>query len=343
MKKLLSVILFVLISLFPLTVSAKNESIISKDGLFEYQITKNNDVKLTKYMGSSSILTIPDKIGNRKVVSISKITFFTDEDIINNIKTIKLNRYVKSVNGEFFWYFPNLKTITVSKNNSKYSAKDGVLYNKDFTKIYAYPHAKKIASLTLLKSVNIIGSYAFIESEIKNIIIPETVKKIGPRAFSSCQKLKKVIIHKKVRFIGHGAFSNCRRLSELKIKGSPNLKIDVVAFAGSYLLKTVTFPECVPIKDNYAAYFEECPNLRKVIISDKVKCIPGRCFNDCGRLKSIYIPPTVNKIGKNAVGTIWDDALDDYVPNPKFTIKGVKGSVAEKYAKKNGLKFKAIK
>ena len=100
-------------------------------------------------------------------------------------------------------------------------------------------------------------------------------------------------------------------------------------------IKKISIPNSVKSIANDA--FGECKNLSKVKLSRKLKTIKSFAFSDCPKLKKITIPKSVKKIGKKAFG------YKSYSKRIKcFTIKGYKGTAAEKYAKKNKFKFVAI-
>ena len=83
----------------------------------------------------------------------------------------------------------NLKEIQVDSENVNYSSKDGVLYSKDFTKLYCCP-GKKEGVLIHHESTTEIGRCAFAKcDELTEIRIPDTVTIIGDAAFSS-EKIK---------------------------------------------------------------------------------------------------------------------------------------------------------
>lgn len=82
--------------------------------------------------------------------------------IPNSITTITPNAFNNS---------PSLKQIIVEAGNPNYATKDGVLFNKGFTKLIAYPEAKA-----------------------STYIIPDNVKTIEMYAFSFCKSLTSVII-----------------------------------------------------------------------------------------------------------------------------------------------------
>ena len=67
--------------------------------------------------------------------------------------------------------------------------------------------------------VSLIGHAAFIGCKsLKELKLPNSVKKIEGIAFKKCRSLKKVTIGKKIESIGKGAFRRCNGLKTLKIK-----------------------------------------------------------------------------------------------------------------------------
>lgn len=83
--------------------------------------------------------------------------------------------------------------------------------------------------------------------------------------------------------------------------------------------------------------FGECEKLSKVKLSQNLETIKRWAFGNCPKINEITIPKSVKKIGNNAFGYIdFNTRIKD------FTIKGYKGTAAEKYAKKNGFKFVAL-
>ena len=104
------------------------------------------------------------------------------------------------------------------------------------------------------------------------------------------------------------------------------------AFSSQYTLEKLTIPSSVKYIGDYA--FSDT-SLKKVTIENGVKEIGAHAFNCC--ICSIIVPKSVTKIGKEAIGYWSGDKSGDIV-----TIKGYYNTVAEKYAKKNGVKFVAL-
>ena len=91
-------------------------------------------------------------------------------------------------------FFAMLKSINVAPENPNCASENGILYSKDMTILYACPAAHE-------------GS----------VVIPDTVKEIGPRAFDSCKNLKEIIIPASVEKIGERAFVDCSALKKVTI------------------------------------------------------------------------------------------------------------------------------
>lgn len=69
-----------------------------------------------------------------------------------------------------------------------------------------------------LKGINVIGSYAFINSfDLTSITIPTTTTRIYYYAFRGCSKLTSVVIPNIVTQIDDRAFQNCTNLSSVKM------------------------------------------------------------------------------------------------------------------------------
>jgi len=100
-----------------------------------------------------------------------------------------------------------LQEITVSDNNSNLTAMDGVLFNKDMTKLLCYPIGKAADSYTVPGSVRIIGKHAFQDSSLQNIDLPDNLQEIHYGAFSGCEQLKDLVIPASVVLIKSHAFS----------------------------------------------------------------------------------------------------------------------------------------
>jgi len=101
----------------------------------------------------------------------------------------------------------------VSDNNPAYSSVDGVLFNKDKTRLIQYPSSKLGESYEIPETVETIAFAAFQYcTKLHKVLIPEGVKHIKEGAFASCVNLRTVNIPESVMSIEANAFALCRNI-----------------------------------------------------------------------------------------------------------------------------------
>lgn len=128
-----------------------------------------------------------------------------------------------------------LSAIHVSPDNPTYSSQDGVLFNKEKTKLLVYPQAKPDLSYTIPDSVTEIGDLVLGNDAFRacwlltSVTIPGSVTKIGMYAFDKCSALTNVTICEGVKSISVGACSSCHALASVTIPASVE-EIDDEAF-----------------------------------------------------------------------------------------------------------------
>ncbi len=168
-------------------------------------------------------------------------------------------------------------------------------------------------SYTIKQGTKTIGGRAFYPCEnLTSVKIPDSVKSIGTAAFFWCLNLVSVDLGNNVKSIGDSVFSNCVSLTSINI---PNSVISIGETA-----------------------FIWCNSLTNITIPNKVRTIGRAAFEGCGSLRAVTIPASVEKIGERAFG--YNDSSSKI---ENFEICGVKGSVAETYAKENDFTFIEIK
>ncbi len=90
--------------------------------------------------------------------------------------------------------FSDITAITVGAANPSFSEKDGILFNKNQTKLVSYPAAREGRTYAIPSSVTEIGNAAFITNEFTNLDIPANVGKIGSNAFRYSPHMKYIKI-----------------------------------------------------------------------------------------------------------------------------------------------------
>lgn len=185
--------------------------------------------------------------------------------------------------------------LNVDAANTAYSTTDGVLFNKDASKLLFCPANK--TSYTIPSTVKKIGGYAFSSGKIQSVVIPASVEAIYAFAFNMCPKLTSVDnTNATYSYIGKFAFERDSALSSFTIPRSVTL-IDQKAFQSSGL-NSINIPANVTAFGDYA--FAVSPLLTTVTFeatSATVTNWVGKyVFLDCYKLAHVTLPPTLTNI-----------------------------------------------
>jgi len=118
-------------------------------------------------------LTIPDSVTHIE----------SDFIAYTGITSITIPKSVTYITPSTFQYSENLTAINVDPANPNYSSQDGVLYNKDKTKIIRCPEGKK-GELIIANGVTSIIKNEFYRCSLSSVTIPASVTEIWGQAFT---------------------------------------------------------------------------------------------------------------------------------------------------------------
>ena len=289
----------------------------------------------------------------------------------SGLTVIDIPAAAKDISGYAFDSCAKLSAINVSEKNKSYCSKDGVLYNKDKTRLIRCPAVN--SGVMIPSSVYEISGAAFEgNSVMTSVIIPSKVSIIGKAAFRNCRKLKNIYVNSgnknfssydgalynkdkseilcypcaknssadipiSVRKIGSEAFYGCTELKNLKLPVYTS-EIGSYAFAYSGLTDIEIGSE---VKKIDTAAFYSCKALSAVTLAKGVETVGSMAFENCTALKSIYIPSSVKSIGSNAFGT-YKTSSSASSRIKGFVVYGEEtGKAAKKYAESQKLTYKA--
>jgi len=333
-KKLTSVILAVvmmlgILTIAPLTVSAATY------GDFEYTLEDDFTCTITGYNGSAANVTIPSTIYGNKVCKIGNGAF--SENL--NIKSVYIPNTVTYIGWYAFENCSYLSKVTFS-SKLKYigycsfsnTAVQSVTIPNGVTDLdeAAFAFCKKLASVNIPNTVKTIGRQCFREcASLVNITIPNSVTKIGYCGFQDCIKLKSVSIGSGLndfdtQNIFGFIFTGCTALESITVSSSNN---NCSSANGVMYNKKKTEILVYPQAKKDTTY----------TVPSTINTLYGVSTNNNPYLKTVIIPASVTDIKDNAVGYIEDGW--DYNKVSGFTIKGYKGTAAERYARNNDFNF----
>lgn len=187
------------------------------------------------------------------------------------------------------------------------------------------PESEKFSNLisvVISDGITDIGDYAFGQcKKLKNISLPNTLKKLGEGVFWGCESLYDVQIPKGIKDIPIAMFGLCKSLETIKLpKGIQT--IGEAAFWCCYNLVIADIPEGVTEIGNNAFFrcknlvvvktpnslqrigeraFSYCREITKMTISN-VRHIDKFAFSNCESLREITISNSLKSIGEKAFG-----------------------------------------
>ena len=229
---------------------------------------------------------------------------------------------VTSISDSSFYLCSSLERIIVSKNNKYFYSEDGVLYklNAYYNVVYYnswenniilmhYPNNHGGSSFRIPDGVEVIGRYAFANSDIKEVIFPDSLIVIEKNAFNGSWLEGSITLSSKIRLIESGAFSGCQELKELNISKNNTAYCSVDGVLFSKDMRTlVVYPSgrestIYQIPDGvisiYDAAFECSLNLEEVIFPNGLRSIGRFAFN-LNMLIDLQLPDTLETIAMSA-------------------------------------------
>ena len=310
-RKVLAVIM---VCLFSLTYANAQEATI--DGLHYFLFPDTHEATLNHDNDWQGDLVIPSEVNYKgetyTVSGISDMAFIQSKEL-TKVRIPKTIDHVEhglltdeGYNGDFPDYWMNpfqactaLESIEVDEDNPIFKAIDGILFNKDGTRLYCYPGGIRAESYTVPDSVTWIGNAFGYNEYLVTVKLPESVENLYT-GFSGCTKLEEVSLPKNLTFINDYMFSECPSLKSIEIPSGVN-RIAEGVFRNCSSLESVVLPESVSAIGNYS--FSHCTSLETIVIPVSLSNISNGLFLGCSNLKRVVIP--------DGVGRVSLDAFDD--------------------------------
>lgn len=261
---------------------------------WKYKTLPDGTVEIMKYSGRESEVTVPDRLGGKKVTRLGDYCFFQNKNLVR----VTLTEGISSIGGYCFAENTNLARINIP---------GGVSSIED----YCFQNDENLLEIFLPESLVGIGQGAFGDCiGLSEISIPENVTKIGERVFSGCPRLKNIYVSGNNRYFSSkdGVLMDKKQTAVLNWpEGKAGIgehffdgvaKINDYAFYRCENISKADIPRGVKEIGRYA--FCECTNLTEVSIPDGVTVIQDDLFAGCENLERVQLPEEISSIGDSA-------------------------------------------
>ena len=128
-------------------------------------------------------------------------------------------------------------------------------------------------------------------TDVKSVVVPNTVRLIDSYAFYECEHLELITLSKNLKSIKQKAFFGDKSLKSISL---PDSLTEILnnAFDGCESLESVSVPGSV---QSLSKTFVNCVNLKSVKLNDGLEYL-YQTFSGCSKLDNIVIPSTVKTI-----------------------------------------------
>ena len=160
----------------------------------------------------------------------------------------------------------------------------------------AFENCSNLKTVKFSNNLQEIGQWAFSDTNLEKVILPNSVKIISPFAFRNCKSLVSVVMPAELEKIEKSTFYGCESLNDI----SMNAKLKSIgpnAFSYCSSLKTINLPASL-LEIKQRAF--ESSGLESVVLPGKMTTIETYTFVMSQNLKEITIPASVTNIGQYA-------------------------------------------
>ncbi len=266
----------------------QDSAFIDKEGIYDYDnIVLRNvpDIKHLDFTENYNEYWLNDE-GTEKILTNGENTSFAEHDYKEHYRYEKYDD-----NGTLIEYqnIPRIKQTadTIENNGCIFE-----IYPNNTLRLSEFIDSCEVVDIPeQINGMDIVGikAYAFSETDVKEVLLPKSLKYIEPYAFDNCQNLTNINFPEKLESIGGLAFNNCDSLDKIFLN-CPNLQIQSAPFIDAKV-KDIT----INIKSVSSWFIKSFESIEKIKIGSDVKEL-GLWFLD----GTYEIPETVKVInGEN--------------------------------------------
>lgn len=230
-----------------------------------------------------------------------------------SLERVVFGASVSSVGTNLFYASTGLRDVEVSEKNPFFTGRDGVLYSKDGTVLYAYAPGKLDERFVVPSTVQEIKPYAFTEVDsLCYVDLPDGLQSIGDHAFAKMADLKEVILPDSVTELGAEAYTHCPSVETVRV-GSGVEVIPSGCFDTNESLASLTL--CQGLREIRSNAFSNAEEITQLVLPESLEKVEYSAFMSCDNLKQVQIPATLRDLSTSAFN--FCQSLEEYQVSPE--------------------------
>ena len=201
--------------------------------------------------------------------------WFADSDVEN----VTVPASVREIQADAFRYCRSLATVVFKKPRP---GKGSLLRAIGIEAFYG---CCSLRAIDLPDGLEEIGIDAFRGSGLESVATPRSVERIHQGAFCECRNLRRAVLNEGLEVLGTDKYTG---------SGIP--------FCGVFqesAVEDVRLPSTLKRIEYYA--FQNCKNLKKIVLPDKLEYVGQYCFWG-SELQKVWIPKAEMEVGEEAFG-----------------------------------------
>lgn len=245
--------------------------------------------------------------------------------------TINIPATTQAIGYNPFARCTGITAFSVDANCKNFAAKDGVLFDKNITKLISYPLGLKdatnnfVTKYTVPSTVKTIGSNSMRNNaRLESVVFNDGLEAIEDQAFNVCG-LKEVNIPSSLTTLGDRVFTGSRDITFTVAGDNPSFCAkngmlctkDGKRLICGVNISNLTIPDGVESIDRYAFYylfsisnlnlngvksvgeaaFYNVPSLKEVNFGSALEEIGDQAFRMCTQISKVEFPSTLRRIG----------------------------------------------
>lgn len=280
------------------------------NGTFKYEADfYNNTCVLTEYLGSDTVVNVPESIDGYRVVSLGSECFLRKTNVVK----VNIPSTVKSIRARAFME-SGIREITIPETVTQLSG----------SAFYSCNNLERViikAPITKIEMNTFNGC-----SNLKSVTLPNTIREIDSYVFQNCRSLTSINIPSSLKELNRAVFENCSSLVSIDLKNCESISSNT--FSGCTNLQNVKMEKCREIGN----IFRYCTSLKEIRIPESVQYISGEAFRGCSSLEKVYVCNPNTRM-----------EINSFEATQKLTMYGYSGSTAQDFARKQGVRFQDIR